>query len=56
MNLQQPSPLDEAQMMAEFRRLHKEIGHDGCMQVFYELLKSAEWLSQIMLEEQQRGK
>lgn len=49
--LTEPGPLDEATMKAEFRRLYKEIGEVGCMQVLYEILKSGEWLSQVMLEE-----
>lgn len=54
MSLQEPSLLDEAQMKQEFRRLYREIGFDGCMQVLYEFLKSGEWLSGIMLEEKAR--
>lgn len=46
-----PGPLVEAEMRLEFRRLYKEIGYDGCTQVLFEILKSAEWLSEIMLEE-----
>lgn len=51
MSLQEPNLLDEAEMKQEFRRLYREIGFDGCMQVLYEFLKSGEWLSGIMLEE-----
>lgn len=49
--LVQPGPADEAQMRQEFRRLYREVGLAGCTQVLFELLKSGEWLSQIMLEE-----
>jgi hypothetical protein len=49
--LHNPSPADEAEMRQEFRRLYREIGFAGCMQVLYEILKAGEWLSEIMLEE-----
>lgn len=51
MSLQHPGPADEAQMRQEFRRLYREIGFDGCMQVLFEILKSGEWLSEVMIEE-----
>ncbi len=50
-----PGPLDEAQMRQEFRRLYREIGYDACTQVLYEMLVSARWLSEIMLEERKNG-
>lgn len=53
--LHEPSQLDQAEMRQEFRRLHREVGHDGCMQVLFEMMKAAEWLSEIMLEESQNG-
>lgn len=46
-----PSPLQEAEMRLEFRRLYKEIGAAGCLQVLFEILKTGEWLSEIILEE-----
>lgn len=49
--LQNPGPLFEAEMRLEFRRLWRELGEQGCMQVLYEIMKSGEWLSEIMLEE-----
>lgn len=49
--LQEPSQLDEAQMRSEFRRLYREIGEAGCMQVMYEMIKAGQWLAEIMLEE-----
>lgn len=49
--LQLPGPADEAEMRQEFRRLYHKIGHAGCLQVLYEILKGGEWLSEIMLEE-----
>lgn len=52
--LQHPSVTDEAQMRQEFRRMYANIGFEGCMQVLYEILKSGEWLSEIMLEEKRR--
>lgn len=56
MSLVNPGPLMEAEMRLEFRRLYKEIGYEGCMQVLYEILKSGEWLSEIMLEEKHNGR
>lgn len=50
-----PGPLDEAQMRQEFRRLYREIGDTGCIQVLYEMLMAARWLSEIMLEERNNG-
>lgn len=50
--LQHPGPADEAQMRQEFRRLYREIGAGGCLQVLFEMMKACEWLSEIMLEEQ----
>lgn len=52
--LQEPSQLDEAQMRQEFRRLYREVGLGGCLQVLFEMLKAGEWLSEIMLEEQKK--
>lgn len=52
--LNHPNQLDEAQMRQEFRRLYHEIGFNGCMQVLYEFMLSANWLTEIMIEE--RGK
>ena len=52
--LQNPGPLYEAEMKLEFRRLYKEIGPEGCMQVLFEIMKSGEWLSEVMLEERSR--
>lgn len=54
MSLQYPGPADEAQMRQELRRLYREVGYDGCLQVLFEILKSGEWLSEIMLEERQK--
>lgn len=51
-----PTVTDEAQMRQEFRRLFREIGYAGCLQVLYEILKSGEYLAEIMLEEvEKRG-
>jgi hypothetical protein len=53
--IQQPSVLDEAQMRQEFRRLYAEIGFAGCLQVLFEFFKSAQWLSEVMIEESKRN-
>lgn len=49
--LTEPNELDIAQMRQEFRRLYREIGAAGCLQVLYEIMKGAELLAEIMLEE-----
>lgn len=54
MGLTNPGPLAEAEMRLEFRRLYRELGYAGCLQVLYEILKSGEWLSEIIIEEQAR--
>lgn len=52
--LHEPSELDKAELRQEFRRLYREIGYVGCLQVLYEILKGGELLSEIMLEERGR--
>lgn len=47
----EPSELDIAQLKFEMRQMHKEIGFDGCLQVLFEMLKGAEILSEVMIEE-----
>lgn len=54
--MNKPSVTDEAQMRQEFRRLYREVGWNGCLQVLYEFLKSAEWLAEIMVEEGASGR
>ncbi len=51
MSLKTPSPLDEAQMRQEFRRLYREIGDGGCIHVLYEMIVAARWLSETILQE-----
>lgn len=46
-----PSPLDEAEMKCEFRRLYAEVGWDGCHQALYEMVCAANWLIAVMAEE-----
>lgn len=55
-SMNKPSVTDEAQMRQEFRRLYREVGWNGCLQVLYEFLKSAEWLAEIMVEEGASGR
>ncbi len=47
----EPSELDLAELRSEFRLVYKQIGFGGCMQALYEILKSGETLSEVMLEE-----
>ena len=45
------TPLDEAQLKHEFRQLYKNLGYPEIMQVLYEILKSAQILSEVLSEE-----
>ena len=49
--MNEPSELDLAQLRHEMRSLYKSVGPEECYQVLYELLKSAEILIEIMIEE-----
>lgn len=53
-SMQMPSPLDEAELKLEFRRLYAKIGTIGCLQVMYEFLISAKWLGEVIMEEGKR--
>jgi len=52
--LNHPSVADEAQMRQEFRRLYREVGLLGSLQVLYEMLMAGEWLAEIIKEELSR--
>lgn len=52
--MNEPSELDLAQLRYEMRVMYTHIGFNGCMQIMYEMLKGAETLSEVMIEE--RGK
>lgn len=43
--------LDEAQLRNDFKRLYKDIGIDGMLQVIYELCISAQICAEVMKEE-----
>ncbi len=49
--LHELSELDKAEFCQEFRRLYRERGYETCLQALYEILKGAELLSEILLEE-----
>ena len=49
--LNEPNELDLAELRQDFRRLYRDIGPEGCLQVVYEMLVSARVLSEIMIEE-----
>jgi hypothetical protein len=44
--------LDEAEMKHEFRRLYRELGPIYCAQMLFEFMKAAEFMCQVMSEEQ----
>lgn len=48
--------LDEAALRVEMRELYRDVGQYGCLQALYEILKSAEILSEIVLEEHEKEK
>ncbi len=42
--------IDEVQLKQEFKELYKDLGQEECLQVFYELLTSAEIMLIVMKE------
>lgn len=50
----EPSELDLAELKHEFRQLYMHVGFGGALQVLYELLLSANVLSEIIAEEKQK--
>lgn len=48
--------MTEAQFKAEMRQLYRRLGFDAMMQILYEVMKSAEWISEIILEEKLKEK
>jgi hypothetical protein len=52
----EPSELALAEIRHEFRALYHCIGFDGTTQVLYEMLKAAEILSEVMMEESAKDK
>jgi hypothetical protein len=50
----EPSELDLAQLRHEMRQMYSHIGFEGSIQVLYEMLKGAEILSEIMIEEKSK--
>lgn len=45
------SVIDEAQLRQEFRRLYRELGYRGMLQVLYELCASVQICVEVMKEE-----
>ncbi len=43
-------------MKDEFRKVIRQHGFDTGLQALYEILKSGEWLSEVLLEEKEKGK
>lgn len=50
----EPTELDIAQLKFEMRQMYGYIGFDGALQVLYEMLKGAEVLSEVIIEEKAR--
>ena len=48
--MNKPTELDRAQLKNDFKNMYKEIGFGGSLQVLYELLISAEILSEVLAE------
>jgi len=53
--MNEPSQLDIAQLKFEMRKMYGHIGFEGSLQVLYEMLKGAEVLAEVMVEERQKG-
>ena len=47
----EPSELQKAELRLEFRRVYRERGVAICLQAMYEMLKGAELMSEVILEE-----
>jgi hypothetical protein len=52
----EPSELALAEIRHEFRQLYRQIGFGGMIQVLYEMLKAAEVLSEVVMEERAKEK
>lgn len=52
--LENPSELDLAGLRHEMRQLYIHLGFEGCLQVLYELMISAQVLAEIIIEEKSR--
>lgn len=46
--------LDEVQIRADVRKMLKDIGMSGGIQTLYELIRFAEILSEVLVEEQKK--
>lgn len=51
----EPTELDLAQLRHDMREMYKNLGFEGSLQVFYEMLKGAEVLAEVIIEERQKG-
>lgn len=52
--MKEPSQLDLAQLKFEMRQMYGHLGFDGSLQVFYEMLISAQVLSEVIMEERSK--
>lgn len=52
--LQNIGELDEAELKVAFRSMYKTAGFDGSVQCLYELMKAAEILSLVIIEEKKK--
>ena len=53
--MNEPTELDLAQLRHEMRVMYSHIGFEGSLQVMYEMLKGAEVLAEVMVEERSKG-
>lgn len=51
MKLIKLTEMDEAEISLEMRNLYKDIGFNGCIQVLYEIISSANVMAVVMMEE-----
>lgn len=54
--MKKPTIAEEIDMKTDWRDLYKKIGPEGCYQVLYEILLSAEWLIEVIKEEKDKVK
>lgn len=53
--LKNPTVIQEMDMKDEFRRVIKTHGFQTGVQCLFEILKTGEWLSEVLLEEKTKG-
>ena len=50
--MKEVNQLDQAALKNDFKNMYKDIGYTGCTQVLYELVLSAQILTEVMADAQ----